>query len=472
MAEILKIYTADQLYDMQRKKILASGCGLIDFNDGSKTKALLQAVSDIVSTIGMDFKEAIYAAIPIALYEGFNFNKLPAVGATGFIRPYRKPAMTISYTGSATSVTITINSTSFTAACTGAPGDAFSLDFATYPSVSDMVSAIDALANWSAVSVDGGQSDELYQYSSVELLGKVTYENVSGMDIMQATDTAIFIPQGYSITIDDMIVSTIGNNTIPAGSSGVQCSAQNNTTGTSGNIVSGAIDTESGKGSINSAITGIDGVVNDSAFSGGRAEETDEERAVRFQRTVNGLNAGTKNGIIVALEGVAGVRSVGMRTSYPFRGTNTILVDDGTGTISVALREALEKVLYGDPDDLENFPGKNAEGIGYNIEAPTVHDVSIGITATRLSNVKVELDTIKNDIKNAVEQYINTLPLGRDVILSEIVRVGKNSNLAIYDLIVDSPAGPNISIDENEVARTGAGTSGSVTVTVTISGYE
>jgi uncharacterized phage protein gp47/JayE len=118
-----------------------------------------------------------------------------------------------------------------------------------------------------------------------------------------------------------------------------------------------------------------------------------------------------------------------------------------------------------------NYPGKNAEGIGYVFVAPTIVSVSIGITATRLSNIPVDLTTIQTDIITAVEQYINTLQLGRDVLLSEVFRVAKNSNNAIYDMAIVSPS-ENISINQNEFARTGSGTGGTVTVTVTISGTE
>jgi uncharacterized phage protein gp47/JayE len=264
-----------------------------------------------------------------------------------------------------------------------------------------------------------------------------------------------------------MQIITTAEGTISAGESGVAIAAQNTTTGLSGNISANAIDTENGKGYINSVVSGIEHVINDSAFSGGASAETDEERAIRFSNTVNALNAGTKEGILVAIEAIDGVKSAGMRTSYPFRGSNTIIVDDGSGSIGSTLLAEIEKVIYGDPNDLINYPGKGTEGIGYIIVAPDIVDVSIGISATRLPNVNVDLLEIKNDIQTAVEQYINTLQLGEDVLLSEIVRVGKNSNAAVYDLIVTSPAS-NIVVNESEFARTGSGTGGNVTVTVTV----
>lgn len=468
MADILKVYTAEQLYDMYRLYLLAKGVGLTDFNSGSKVRALIESNSEIISSIAMDFKEALAKAIPIALYQGFGFSRLAAVSATGYIRPYREPAFWIKYTGSGTAALVTSTDAIMAATVTGAPADAFSFDYASYPTLTDLVAAIDGETNWEATLVKDGSvaCSGLYQYTAVDAVGATNYLYTTGLDIMLAIATEIIVPEGYSVTIDNLQVITTADATILAGTSGIQCAAEVTTTGTIGNLEVNAIDTKSGLGTINSVIDGIEYVINDSAFSGGSAEETDAERRVRFSETVNALNAGTKAGIIAAIKGVTGVRSVGIRTAYPFKGTNTIVVDDGSGTISEDLLEAVEKVLYGDPNDITNYPGKNAEGIGYNIVAPVIVPVDIGVTVFRLINVNVDLDDIKTDVQTAIEQYVNTRQLGENVLLSEIIRVAKNSNAAAYDVVITSPLA-NVSIDENEFAKTGAGTGGTVTVTMT-----
>lgn len=467
MAQIIKIYTQEQLYNMYRNKILADNVGLTDFNAGSKVRSLLESNSDIVASISMDFKEALYNAIPIALYQGFGFAKKGAVAATGYIRPYRKPAFYITYSGSGTSALLNVSSTTLSVSVTGAPGDAFSLDLTTYTMTSDVVDAINLLSNWSAVLVKDVASDTLHGYSSVEIIGAINYLNASGLDIMLATDTAITILTGYSVTINGLQVLVTEDTEISDGESGAQCPAQFTQTGVSGNINANAIDTLNGLGYINSTYQGIDHVINDSAFSGGSDEETETERQQRFLETVNALNAGTKPGILSAIKAITGIRSVGMRAAYPYKGANTILVDTGTGSISPALLAEIEQVLYGNPDDLDNYPGKNAEGIEYSIVVPTIVDVNIGITAYRLPTVNVDLDEIKLDVKSAIEQYVNTRKLGEDVLLSEIIRVSKNSNAAVYDVVITSPA-TNISISDDEFAKTGAGTGGTVTVTMVI----
>jgi len=467
MADILKVYTAEQLYEMYKLKLLMDGVGLTDFNEGSKTRSLIEGVSDITSMIQMDHKDSLSKAIPIALFQGFGFTKLGATSAIGYIRPYRKPAFWIKYTGVGTAALITSTAAIISSAVTGAGGDAFSFDYATYPNASDLVIAIDGLANWEATLVKGVPSSSLYQYTAKEAVGSTNYINTTGLDIMLATALSVSVIVGYSVSVDNMQIITTVAATIAAGESGVQCLAQVQTTGTVGNLAVNAIDTLNGKGFISSQLDGIEQCINDSAFSGGAPAETEAQRKTRFSQTVNSLNAGTKSGIESAIRSITGVRSVGMRTSYPFKGTNTILVDDGSGIISAALLASVELVLYGDPDNLATYPGKNAEGIGYNIAAPTVVPVDIGITAYRLPSVNVDLLEIKVVVQTAVEQYVNTRQLGENVLLSEIVRVGKNANAAVYDLVVTSPA-VSVVIDDDEFAKTGAGTGGTVTVTVSI----
>lgn len=469
MADIIKVYTGEQLYTMYQNYLISKGIGLTDFNSGSKVRAFIESHSEIISSIMMDFKIALYKAIPIALYEGFGFSKTGAVKATGFLRPYRKPALYLEYSGSGTSAKITSTATNISSAVTGAPADAFTFSYSTYDDLTALVAIIDAETNWSATLVLDGSvaSSSLYQYTGKEVIASTNYLNATGLDITLATAIEVDVLTGYSISIDNKTILTTADGIIEAGESGVAIAAEVQTAGTTGNISASAVDTLNGKGYINSAIDGIEQVINDSAFSGGADAETSDARKTRFSETVNSLNAGTEAGIVSTIKGITGVRSVGMRTAFPFKGTNTIIVDDGSGTISASLLASVEKVLYGDANDIINYPGKNAAGIGYNVTAPVIIPVDVGITATRLPNVNVSLTEISTDVQTAIEQYINTRALGENVLLSEIVRVGKNSNAAVYDLIVASPAS-NVAISANEFAKTGSGTGGTVAVTVTV----
>ena len=474
MSDILKIYTADQLYTMYKNKILNDNVGLTDFNDGSKIKSILQSNSDIISALSMDFKEAIYNAIPIALYQGFGFAKKTAVNAIGYLRPYRTPAMTLTYIGAGSDALVTITSISISATCTGAGGDAFSYNFASYATIALLVAKIntDHSAGWTATAIKVGASNTLYQQINTNAKTALNYLYVSGLDIMLQTDTAITVTEGFSVTLNSQQIVTTAEGTILAGTAWVLIAAQNNTVGVVGNIGVGAIDTLNGKGFVNSNISGIQYVKNDSAFAGGTDEETDDERRTRFSISVNALNAGTITGLQAAILAINSVKSVGILPSVPSIGMVTVIVDDGTRVVDTDLEADVRKVINGDPTDMINYPGKGTAGIGYEVIAPTIHEFAPGqhgtnvtLTATVLSSVIVDYDLLKVAIQTSVEQYINTLTLGANVLLSEIIRVVKNTSSSIYDVTISDPT-ENVEVLNTEFARTGTGTNAVVSVTV------
>jgi len=466
LADILKIFTEEQLVELYRNYIISKS-DITDFNEGGVVNSIIEANSNIISQISMDFKIAIFKAIPIALYEGFGFSQLSATTATGSLNPRRKPTIILRYLGAGSSAELTISATNFVVAVVGAPTDAINVAFTTYPKTSDLVTYIDGLTNWEADLINDVDSDTLYLYSGIEIKGKTDYNNLSGFDVMLQSDIQIDVSIGYSVTIDDITIQTTENGQILAGESKTSIASEASLAGPSGNISAESIDTVNGKGLINTSIVGINNVINFSAFSGGSEAESSTARAVRFSETVLSLNAGTVRGLEAAIKAIDGVVSAGIRENFPFKGTNTVVVDDGSGTISPELQTEVLKVINGDPNDFENYPGKGTAGIGYNVVAPTIIPVNVGITATRLSTINVDLDEIKVDIQSAVENYINTLQLGQNVLLSEIIKNGKNSNAAVYDLVVTSPVS-NVAISDDEFARTGDGTGASVSVTVTI----
>lgn len=466
MAKITKIYTKDQFYQIYQLYLLSKPNAPTDFNEGSKVSAILEALAAIISSTGMDFKEAIVKAIPVALYEGLGFSRLAATYAIGFLRLYRKPIFTLNYNGAGTVAAVTSSSTNISAVVTGAPGDNFSFDYSSYPTATDLVTAIDSETNWTATLIQLGatNSADLFQYAAVDVLLERNFLNNDGMDIMLASAGAVSIPTGFSVSVENLQILTTADGTLLAGDSSVIIAASVQTTGVTGNILLNAIDTRNGKGAINSSIQGVEHVINDSAFSGGAAEETDEARRIRFSETVNSLNAGTEAGIISAMKSISGVRNASMRTAYPFKGANSIILDDGSGTISAALLAEAEKVLYGDPSDLLNFPGKGCAGISYLFVTPSIIPVNVHVTVYRLPSLNVNMTSIAVSVQSAIEQYINTRSLGQDVLLSEIIRVSKNSNAAVYDIVISIPTA-NVPIEPDQVARTGAGTGATVVVT-------
>jgi uncharacterized phage protein gp47/JayE len=468
MAEILKVHTPEQLVELAKNKIIADEVGLTDFNEGSATRSILEAVFRVESMTGFDYLEALRRSIPIALYDGFNFKKKGASFSSGHLRFYRIPTCTVRYTGLGSSAKLSVSDTTLTITVTGAIGDDLSLNFTTYPTIAELVTAIDAHASYQASLVQFGSSASnlLYRYATMEMVGQRDYLNNFGIDLLLGPALASQpVMAGVSITLDNITYQVAANGSIPAGKAHTgPLLAQCISPGIIGNINAHAIDTRHGKGVLNTALQGIEYVINDSAFANGQNEETDAERAYRFQVYVQGLAGSTKKGQEAAVLGITGIKSVTVRERHPVPGYNTIVADDGTGQLSDDMKDLIKKVLDGDPFDIVNYPGYRAAGILTNVDAPQVSPVNMSITVYRQGE-NSDATEISLAVRSAIEQYINTRGLGQDVILSEIIMLAKKAHLAVYDVAITSPS-VNIPISSNYVARTGSGTGGLITVTI------
>jgi hypothetical protein len=268
-----------------------------------------------------------------------------------------------------------------------------------------------------------------------------------------------------AITVDDLNYLTTATGSIAAGNaSSGQIAAVCATAGKAGDIDAHAVDTRNGKGALTSQSGDGIYVINDSAFANGTDQETDLERKQRFQTYIRGLSSARPEGIKARVEKIQGVKSCMVRCNYPYAGTNTVVVDDGTGTISSTLLAEVNKVLFGDPDDLAQYPGCGAAGITFVIIAPTINAVPVTLAVYRIGSLSDETEIITK-VQSAIERYINTRTLGQDVVWTELVALAKKAHAAIYDIAMSTPL-INVPINETNVARTGTVYGASVIITV------
>jgi len=103
-------------------------------------------------------------------------------------------------------------------------------------------------------------------------------------------------------------------------------------------------------------------------------------------------------------------------------------------------------------DGLESdqaFPGIKAAGVQIEVSAPTVQQVRFEIDIVLVEGIAIS--SVIDDVKNAVSSYVNSLKVGQDVILTEIVeRIQSISG--IFDLTISEPE-QNIPIADGEIAR-------------------
>lgn len=471
MSEILKVFTPEQLTELSINQILAQNVSLTNFNVGSRNRTILEAVAALESMTGMDYVQALRQSIPTAFYDGLNFTRKPATASIGFTRYYRLPEISIRYTGVGVSNLLTVDAVHLETVVAGIPADNLNLAFATYPTLGQLVTAINANPSYTATLVksasSGVASNTLYGWGAVEIVGQFTYRNQpNGWDLLVGPAAGAPIPIGMTTTINGLIYQTTAAGTLLAGRASTLAIATSAVVaGKAGNIIANAIDTLNGKGTLTSPPTGVEHAINDSAFSNGDEQESDDDRARRFQITVQGLTGSTVKGLEAAALSVAGVRSVTVRERFPEPGTNTIVADDGSGALPLNTLLEIQRVLDGDPDDFINYPGKRAAGILTNVTPPASVPVNVTLTVFRIGNLSNTTE-ITNNVQSAIENYVNTRRLGDDVVLSELIRVAKSAHPAVYDVTIAAPVA-NVSINSSSVSRTGAGTGAAVTITLT-----
>lgn len=140
------------------------------------------------------------------------------------------------------------------------------------------------------------------------------------------------------------------------------------------------------------------------------------------------------------------------------RGTGEFQIIDSTGlAINTQIIAAydyytnliaeVQKVLEGDPSSPINYPGVKAAGVRLNVEAPVLRRISVRASISAEQGF-TESD-ISPDVVENIENYIRSLGIGEDLILSKLVDVAHNVN-GLRDISIQVPT-QNITILENEL---------------------
>lgn len=271
-------------------------------------------------------------------------------------------------------------------------------------------------------------------------------------------NTSVDIGRALNINGNDYITTTAGvilagqnesdNITLQAVSPGVVF-----------NLAIGDVDTREGKGFF-ADDSPFDYAYNVTAITGGTDQESNDERRARFITYINGLTKTTNFGIQSGLLNVATVRSVYIRELFPSPGWITIYVDDGSGTIPPSLLPEITKVVFGVPGDTDNFPGYKASGIRVSVEAPVLREFEVGFKIYIDISTLVTPAEIIAAAETAISAYLDSLRLGEDVFVTEMITAVQNSHPDILDveiltMEVDGSPVPveNFTIAENEISK-------------------
>jgi len=140
------------------------------------------------------------------------------------------------------------------------------------------------------------------------------------------------------------------------------------------------------------------------------------------------------------------------------KGTGEFILLDtaglSAGTLVVAhytyytnLIAEVQKVLEGDPKDEVNFPGVKAAGVFLSVEAPIIRRVTVRATITAEDRF-TEAD-IAPAVRRSMEDYINALKIGEDIIRARLVDAAYNVS-GVRDISISDPKA-NITVLENEL---------------------
>jgi len=109
-----------------------------------------------------------------------------------------------------------------------------------------------------------------------------------------------------------------------------------------------------------------------------------------------------------------------------------------------------QKIVDGDADDRENYPGLRAAGVHVEATVPTI--LIQNIEASVVISGGYDDSTVKSNVVSAIKEYVNGLGISGDVLRAELIsRIMEIEGVA--NVTLDTPASDVIILDY-QMART------------------
>lgn len=250
-------------------------------------------------------------------------------------------------------------------------------------------------------------------------------------------DSPIPIPL-FKLDLFGLEFESIEATQIPVGQNQIEVSVRAMAPGTDYNIRAREIDTSEGLGTLDIALPGGARAWNPFDFVGGTDIETEESRLRRFQGFIQSLGRSTELGIynaVLAVPGVAGCQietNVHPLTRQDEIGWINIYVSDGTSDPSQVILDLVRRTVVGDLDDPINFPGYAAAGTSVFIGKVPVLGIVIHYELDILETSRLSVEEAKEIADIALANYINTVPLGFDILLQQLETTILRANNEFY----------------------------------------
>jgi hypothetical protein len=117
------------------------------------------------------------------------------------------------------------------------------------------------------------------------------------------------------------------------------------------------------------------------------------------------------------------------------------------------LKQKAQFTLDGYAPDTATFPGVRAAGVAIEAREPQIQRVSLSVRIKTKEGVA--LSSISDSIKNSIVGYVNSLGLGQDVVISEIISlIQQTPGVDAVVFLIPSPGTERITIADKAIART------------------
>ncbi|MDC7221549.1 MAG: baseplate J/gp47 family protein [Spirochaetales bacterium] len=206
---------------------------------------------------------------------------------------------------------------------------------------------------------------------------------------------------------------------------------------------------------IKSSLTGVNSVTNNSAITGGTDEETNTTWFQRFKNYILGLQGGNSYSILTAASQVDTIQSANVENHFPPEDdlyNFTVYVDDGSGSVPDSVLEEVDLELRG--DDTSDYPGYVCAGINFRVLSASQYAIEVDYTAT-IDPIETDSSTAESDIEEAIQNYIDNLWIGEDVIRAELYRyIMSVTGVTDLSALTLNSTTANIETGDSQVART------------------
>jgi uncharacterized phage protein gp47/JayE len=189
-------------------------------------------------------------------------------------------------------------------------------------------------------------------------------------------------------------------------------------------ITTGALSTIPARvlNTIESAVpSDVVAVTNDVPLTGGTVIESDAEFDERFKIFINGLSGTNDYAIMSAALELPMVRSVSIKNHKPpLRNifNISIYVDDGSGTATEETLSAARLAIEG--DGTAQHLGHLAPGVNVRVLPPQTVPVDFSLVVYVYPD-REEILEMENEVRRVIADYVNSLPIGKSAIISEII---------------------------------------------------